>query len=275
MRRIAAQQAIVPEFEKLQAQLRAREADNYTDARLIHDPDWAYVLYFKRSPELDARQIYVQSEVQGRAGALFALRARSADQAVDRPFHRRRKIARRRGHRRDPRRRRDDARRDRGGISRAGGAKALGAGVDDAIKLTFADELSGPQVDLRVRRFVRAFASEPHATVFQLEALGTGRVIMRDGCLRLVAFDGRESLAYFHRETGIGLDDAGYLALIDRRTGKPSGRVGEMFAWGAPNAVPKDDPAVAMLKARCGDLPVSNIGNPESKAVFDARYGRR
>ena len=49
-RRIAAQHALLPAFEQLQARLRAKEADNYTDARMIHDPDWAYVLYFKRAP---------------------------------------------------------------------------------------------------------------------------------------------------------------------------------------------------------------------------------
>ena len=59
--------------------------------------------------------------------------------------------------------------------------------------------------------------------MFQLEALGGGRIILRDGCLRMAGHAGQEALAMFHKETGIGLDDEGYLALIDRRSGKPSG----------------------------------------------------
>ena len=78
----------------------------------------------------------------------------------------------------------------------------------------------------------------------------------------------------FHKETGIGLDADGYLALIDRRTGKPTGRVGEMFAWGAPNPSGEEMPEVIALRARCGTGPVVNVGHPESKAAFDRRYSR-
>ncbi|HXG82080.1 MAG TPA: hypothetical protein VNJ05_09795, partial [Sphingomicrobium sp.] len=45
------QNALRPRFEKLMAELRAKEAGNYTDARVVHQPDWAYVLFFKRDPE--------------------------------------------------------------------------------------------------------------------------------------------------------------------------------------------------------------------------------
>ena len=45
------QNALRPRFEKLMAQLRAKEAGNYTDARVVHQPNWAYVLYFKRNPD--------------------------------------------------------------------------------------------------------------------------------------------------------------------------------------------------------------------------------
>ena len=49
--RLREQQASRPAFEKLLATLRRREAGNFTDARLIHKPDWAYVFYFKRDPQ--------------------------------------------------------------------------------------------------------------------------------------------------------------------------------------------------------------------------------
>ena len=273
MKRIAEQQALLPEFEKLSATLREREAQNYTDARMVHQPDWAYVLYFKRDPEATLAK-YTRNP---RFKAALGRYSTEELQAMMKPWL------------------------DR--FAREG--IAGGAGVDathgvaeimlavtraeyeafaarhgwgkppEPIKLGFSGELSAPAVDPRVAPFLRAYANEPHATVFQLEALGTGRIMMRDGCLLVEGHaPGNNQLAYFHRETGIGLDEAGYLALIDRRSGKATGRVGEMFAWGAPNAIPKDDPGIALLKDKCGELPILNVGNPESKAVFDARYGR-
>lgn len=49
-RRMKAQQRTRPEFERLMRTLRTRERGNYTDAELVHRPDWAYRIYFKRNP---------------------------------------------------------------------------------------------------------------------------------------------------------------------------------------------------------------------------------
>ncbi len=76
----------------------------------------------------------------------------------------------------------------------------------------------------------------------------------------------------FHYETGIGLDAAGYLALINRMTGKPTARIGETLAWGRPNAIPeKGMSGLTELRAVCPGE-VVNIGNPESYAAFRAQY---
>ncbi len=56
---------------------------------------------------------------------------------------------------------------------------------------------------------------------------------------------------------------------------KPTGRVGEMFARGAPNPSGEDMPELVELHARCGPGTVVNVGNPESKAAFDLRYSQR
>jgi len=50
-RRQREQQALRSEFEGLIALLRVREAGNFTGPRVVHKPDWAYVLYFRRDPE--------------------------------------------------------------------------------------------------------------------------------------------------------------------------------------------------------------------------------
>ncbi|MBA2466784.1 MAG: hypothetical protein H0V46_04180, partial [Sphingomonas sp.] len=49
-KRMKAQEATRPEFERLMRALRTKERGNYTDAELVHRPDWAYRIYFKRNP---------------------------------------------------------------------------------------------------------------------------------------------------------------------------------------------------------------------------------
>ena len=50
-KRMAEQAASRPEFTRVTRLMREREPDNFTAARVVHKPDWAYVLYFKRDPE--------------------------------------------------------------------------------------------------------------------------------------------------------------------------------------------------------------------------------
>jgi hypothetical protein len=47
-KRMKAQEKVRPEFERLMRTLRTKERGNYTDVELIHRPDWAYLVYFKR-----------------------------------------------------------------------------------------------------------------------------------------------------------------------------------------------------------------------------------
>ncbi len=81
-------------------------------------------------------------------------------------------------------------------------------------------------------------------------------------------------LVVFRRETGIGLDAQGYLAIIDRATGKPKGRIGDYWEWAGPNPDKLFD-GLETLKAACGDGPIAYVGNPESEARSEARHGRR
>ena len=65
--------------------------------------------------------------------------------------------------------------------------------------------------------------------------------------------------------------EQGYLALIDRGTGASKGRIGEMFSWGGPNGNDENMPMVADLRARCGNAPILNVGNPQSSSAFRVR----
>lgn len=268
------QNALRPRFEKLMADLRVKEAGNFTDARVVHQPDWAYVLYFKRNPDATLAK-YIRHP-HFKAG--LAPYTREELDALIKPWADRfakAKIVGGYG---------SDATYGTAEFMmnvtedeyREIAAKEGWGPVPSPLKLGFAGALTAPSVDPRVAPLLRHFASEQRATVFQLEALGTGRIILRDGCLKLAGSNGgKEALAMFHKETGIGLDDKGYLALINRRDGKPAGRVGENFAWGAPNAATEDMPEVIALRASCGAGPIVNVGNPESKTAFDRRYSRR
>ena len=274
-KRYKEQQAIRPELERLLATLRTKEAGNFTAPRMIHYPDWAYVFYFKRDPDATLAR-------HSRNPRFKAARARYTQEELDaliKPWV---------------------ERFTRAGIMGGYGSDATYGTADfmmnvtereyrdlaahegwgpvpDAIRLGFTRDLAIPAVDRKAAPFLRAFANDTRGTTLQLEAGFTGRLVLRDGCIRSVGIEknaGPGSLAYFHKETGVGLDEQGFLVLIDRVTGKPKGRIGEMFSWAGPNGIRPDMPGLAELKAKCGDGPVHHVGNPESKAAFDARYGR-
>ena len=252
--------------------LRSEQPDNFVGAMIRHEPDWAYVFFFKRDPagtlgrylkhprfeaklakynEADRQQLIAPwSKRWSAEGIPFAFGLDAVYPTMNVSL----------------------------GI-RAEEYRALAAArgwgdPPEPIVLKFMRSPVSPRVDPRIASLLRGFANEKFATIVQLEALGTGKLVLRDGCLKVKWRDGSERVAVFHYETGIGLDDEGYLALIDRMTGKVRGRVGEMMAWGAPNAIPENGMVgLEELRGACrGEI--LNIGNPESKAAFDARYRR-
>jgi hypothetical protein len=257
----------------LRQQLSQQEPDNYVDAALVHQPDWAYVLYFKRDPEATLRKYSVNPRFRAAQAAYTTAEL----QALAAPWAKRFSDA---------------------GIAGGYGFSATEGRVDMMMSVTeeeyralaarngwgkvpvpinpfFPGQLAAPRVDPRVAPFVRGFASESRATTIQLEAGGSGRVVLDDACLRVATKSrAKGPLVVFHRETGIGRDAQGYLATIDRRTGKATGRVGEMWSWSGPNNG-KDFHGLQELKDACGDGPVVNVGNPESQARFRARHPGR
>lgn len=268
-KRMAEQQALMPAFERLRVRLAQAEPDNYVDAEIVHRPDWGYRLYFKRAPDATlrkymkhprfraARANYTRAELDaivapwakrfGEAGILNVYGAGALNSRVDMSL----------------------------GVTAAeyealAAAKGWGA-VPSPIGLSFARDLATPRVDLRVVKLLRGFASESRTTSLQMEAGFEGQIILDDGCLRRRTKDGSKGpMVVFHQETGIGLDAQGYLAAIDRRTGKATGRIGEMWSWAGPNPGTAFD-GLEALKAACGDGPIANVGNPESRARFKKR----
>lgn len=272
-RRRAEQGKLQMDFGTIVNRLRREQPGNFVGAMIRHEPHWDYVFFFKGDPVGTLARYTGESRFKAEAARF----SESDRERLIEPWNKRWRAD---------------------GIPFAYGldavyqtmdvqlgitereyrslAAARGWGEPPApIVLKFAREPVRPALDPAIAPLLRGFAHEKYATLMQLEALGTGRLILRDGCLMVQGHDGKERVAVFHKETGIGLDRAGYMAVVDRMTGRVRGRVGEMMAWGAPNAIPDDGMVgLAGLRAACpGEL--VNIGNPESKAVFDARYRTR
>ena len=269
-RRTAEQMQVQPILERLQERLRREESDNYVSVRMNHKPDWSYTLYFKRDPEATLRKYSVHPRFKA-AGASYT----EADlKALVDPWLKRfaeERIAY--AYSPFPAEGRAEIMMTITAAEyRAKAARRIWGDVPAPIQLSFAEDLAVPRVDPRVAPLLRGFASETQGTGLQMQAGFSGRVVLDDGCLRLEAKGGKKGpLAVFHRETGIGLDAQGYLAVIDRRTGKAKGRIGEMWSWAGPNPGEEFD-GLEELKAACGDGPIANVGNPESEARFKARY---
>ena len=269
---MAAMQALMPEFERQRLRLAAAERGNYTDARIVHGPDWAYVLYFKHDPAATLAKYTHNPRFRA---ALGRYTKQELDTLIAPWAKRFGEVGIVGGYG-------SDATYGTADFSmavteeeyRAIAAQKRWGPVPAPIKLDFSQSLAFPAVDARIATLLRHFASERRATVIQLEGGASGRIFLRDGCLRMGQTGTTEpsALAMFHKETGIGLDAQGYLALIDRATGKPTGRIGEMFSWAAPNDAREDMPEVIALHGACGPGAVINVGNPEGKSAFDRKY---
>ena len=270
-RRLAAREALHSELERLLNTLRSQEANNFLDVEMVHQPDWGYVFYFKRNPAATLARHTANPRFSAAPGGLSqAERQTLIEPWVERwreagiPF----------GFGLDAVRPTLDVRLSLTAGEYAAIATANGWDAPPApIVLEFDPPLPFPAVDPRVASMLRGFAHEEFGTGMQMEALATGRLLLRDGCLKFDDGSGEEKLAVFHRETGVALDDEGRLVLIDRATGAVKARVGERIAFSAPNPIPERHMiGLTELRAQCPGEPF-NVGNPESEAVFTGRHG--
>lgn len=141
------------------------------------------------------------------------------------------------------------------------------------IRFGFVEKLSHPAVSDAAEDRIRFWPQRAQRTGMQNMAALYGKVFVEDGCFFVTGLDGKTSLAWFLAETGLDVDDGGYLILIDRRTGWTMGRLGEPMSWAGPNPEP-DEEETAELRAACGDHPVANVGNPHSEVRFEAEIAR-
>ena len=140
----------------------------------------------------------------------------------------------------------------------------------DEIQLTFARPAPPAFSDSRVEGLVRLFPRAETAPAIQLLALGTGRIVLDDGCFRFDTGGGEKgALVMFAYETQLGLDEEGFLVVTSSdQWGTETYRVGEMGAWGGPNGYQDEWETVKSLRARCGEGDIANVGTPQSYRHF-------
>ncbi len=271
-KRMAEQQRVRPEFERLMRDLRSTERGNYTDAELVHRPDWAYLIYFKRAPAATLAR-YTKNP---RFKALGAKYTNAELERLTRPWIERLNAERlTTGYGMNARRGTADVDMVVSAEEFEAIARAKGWGTPpDTLNLKFATAPVGVAVDPAVAPGIRIFAQGDRNLGATNQAALGGRIVLRDGCFFVVGYQGKEQLAYFAREVGLGVDQQGYLALRTRdREPRHLGRIGEMFTWGGPIGIDEGAPMVAELRARCGKAPLMHVGVPDSSAMFNARYG--
>ncbi len=268
-KRIAEQHKTRPQFARLLGTLRAREAGNFTDARIVHKPDWAYVFYFKRNPEATLAK-YIRHPHFKAAQARYS---RQELETIARPwvdlFSRHRLLG---GHGSDATF--GEVRMDL--VVSEAEFRAIASRekwqVPDAIKLQFSEGVSGSPVLERVRPLVRIFPQSDRALGATNQALLRGTIVLRNGCLYVTGPNQPDRLAYFAREVSLGLDQQGYLSLRTRGSApRHLGRVGESFSWGGPIGTSETMPMVKELRAECGTAPLEHVGVPDSSRLFEIR----
>ncbi|HET7708972.1 MAG TPA: hypothetical protein VFK50_05485 [Sphingomicrobium sp.] len=93
-------------------------------------------------------------------------------------------------------------------------------------------------------------------------------------CFFVVGHDGRQQLAFFAREVGLGRDRKRYLSIHRPNADRTHlGRIGEMYTWAGPIGIDEGAPMVRELRAQCGDAPLMHVGIPETSNIFNTRHG--
>lgn len=146
---------------------------------------------------------------------------------------------------------------------------------DDGVKISFAAPQPPAFLNDGIAPLLRAFTRSENSPVIQLTALGTGRVVLENGCFRLDRneYDQPSPLAMFGYDTQLARDDEGYLvAITSDKWRTETYRIGEMGAWGGPNGVDEDSSVVRELREKCGEGEIVNIGSPESLRLFSLPF---
>jgi hypothetical protein len=144
-----------------------------------------------------------------------------------------------------------------------------------AVNVTGPKPLPFPAVSPEAARMVKIFPQRKLRTLGGTRELGYGTIVLRDGCLRFDRPGDDDPFVLFTAESGLGVDEKGRLAFINRQTGKPRVLVGEplTLSGGAGGNI-TDPEIVRPINAACGPGKVAYSGFFQSRAEFEGRYPR-
>lgn len=135
------------------------------------------------------------------------------------------------------------------------------------LELRFSPPRNLRSVEPALLPYVRIFARQDRRPALVNDALLSGRVILRDGCFRLVDHgEEHEALVIFGRDLELGRDAEGYMVLKDAGSGRVAPRIGERMSWGGPRGYSEADPSVKLLRDKCGPGAIVAVGEPDSAA---------
>lgn len=258
---------------QLLARLRTEARGNYVDAMVIRDPKPRYVFYFRRNAAATLARFTSDPRFEAREGGVPAEELEPLFQEWHRRFAKRRLSS-------------------TGSLRTFEGDVQINLGVSQAeyekiaaeegwpkpppnVRLTFVQPVDNASaVSPDAAPFVRVFARQDRNPGVVLTVAISGRIILRDGCLRVDRGEAGQPLALFGREAKLGRDAEGYLVV--RSPDAPgdlekSARVGEIMTWGGYPAPVENEPGVKALRAQCGGGPIVSVGLPESSHKFRVR----
>ena len=261
--------AFQQEFQRLRGVLEQQEADNFVSVRLVRDPQVRGEFAFRRdgpktlakyTTDPDFRAVTVDTDPVALAElrALWEERMRERDAAIGLLGANER----------------DNSIEISTGLTEPDFRSIARSKdwdlADPRLDFTFAQPRGPAFADPALASLVRFFARENEAASIRLTALGQGTVVLQDGCFRLADERNRprEQLVLFGRESQLGIDSEGYLAVNDAGGGERRYRIGEPGAWGGPNGVDEDSEDVRRLREACGNDPIVSIAEPQSQRLF-------
>lgn len=152
-------------------------------------------------------------------------------------------------------------------------AEEEGWSLPDRVELNFTPPPNTNAVDSALESLVRIMPRHDRVPAAILSAQLSGRVILRDGCFRLVRQDqaDQEPLVMFDRDIELVRDEEGYMALQTPRASEPVARIGELMVWGGPRGVDEGDAGVQALRAACGEGEIVSVGTPSGAYYWRAR----
>jgi hypothetical protein len=256
------------EAQALEVQLRADEAENLVEFRLVWEPEFHYLVSFLKDADATlarytSNPIFKSNIVEYSAEAL---------QAKSNEFH-------------------DTLRalypkHDLGGESSVDLLKGKVVANLDLYEEDFSTfptldaYRNDPMMELRynwpldppevlsaeaaplIRHFAHGKIREPMVI---LGHAGEGKIRLKDGCFFLDDGKRKDQLLVFPKRVGVVLDDEGYIALIDRSPypgNQTTTRAGEPARWfSGPKAV-TDPEILTPLQAVCGEYDAVIIGTP-------------